>query len=57
MAVIVSEDEKGAVAAELEGADETVLDIGRIEAGQRGCTVVGDNNWASNGEWSATHNA
>ena len=57
MAVIVSEDEKGAVAAELEGAGETVLEIGRIEAGPRGCTVVGDDNWDSHGEWSATHNA
>ena len=45
------------VAAELEGAGETVLDIGRIEAGQRGCTVVGDDNWDSHAEWSATHNA
>jgi phosphoribosylformylglycinamidine cyclo-ligase len=57
MAVIVSEGEKDAVAAELEAAGETVLEIGRIEAGQRGCTVVGDDNWDSHGEWSATHNA
>jgi phosphoribosylformylglycinamidine cyclo-ligase len=57
MAVIVSEGEKDAVAAELEGAGETVLEIGRIEAGQRGCTVSGDDNWDSHEEWSATHNA
>jgi phosphoribosylformylglycinamidine cyclo-ligase len=57
MAVIVSEDEKDSVAAELEGAGETVLEIGRMEAGERGCTVVGHDNWDSHGEWSATHNA
>jgi phosphoribosylformylglycinamidine cyclo-ligase len=57
MAVIVSEGEKDAVAAELESAGEAVLEIGRIEAGQRGCTVVGADNWDSHGEWSATHNA
>jgi phosphoribosylformylglycinamidine cyclo-ligase len=57
MAVIVGEDEKDAVSAELEGAGENVLEIGRIEAGERGCTVAGDDNWDSHEEWSTTHNA
>ena len=35
-----------------ERAGETVFRIGRIEEGQRGCTVHGPD-----GSWSATHNA
>ena len=50
MAVIVSEGEAAAVNEALEGAGETVLQIGRIEAGQRGCTVSGEG-------WTATHHA
>jgi phosphoribosylformylglycinamidine cyclo-ligase len=50
MAVVVSQSEAAAVGGALEGAGETVLEIGRIEAGQRGCTVSGQG-------WSATHNA
>lgn len=50
MAVIVSEDELEQVARVLEGAGETVFEIGRIEEGPRGCTVTGEG-------WSATHHA
>jgi phosphoribosylformylglycinamidine cyclo-ligase len=50
MAVIVAEDERDAVARALEEAGETVFEIGRVESGQRGCTVTGEG-------WSATHNA
>jgi len=50
MAVIVESGEADAVAAALEGAGESVTKIGRIEAGERGCTVSGE-------DWSATHNA
>jgi phosphoribosylformylglycinamidine cyclo-ligase len=50
MAVIVDEGEADAVSTALEGAGETVCRIGRIEAGQRGCTVTGEG-------WSATHHA
>ena len=50
MAAIVTPGEADAVAAALEGAGESVTEIGRIEAGERGCTVVGE-------DWSATHNA
>jgi phosphoribosylformylglycinamidine cyclo-ligase len=50
MVAIVGEDQRGAVAAALETAGETVFEIGRIEGGQRGCTVCGPG-------WSATHHA
>ena len=46
------------VTAALEGAGETVVEIGRIEEGQRGCTVRGrGGSWDSAEDWSATHNA
>jgi len=57
MAVIVDADHKDSTADALEAAGETVFEIGRIEAGQRGCTVLGHANWGSSGDWSATHNA
>ena len=42
----------------LEGASETVFEIGRIETGQRGCTVNGRaGTWGSPHDWTATHNA
>jgi phosphoribosylformylglycinamidine cyclo-ligase len=51
MAVIVS-----ANARDLFGDD--AFEIGRIEAGPRGCTVRGAaGTWNSTGDWSATHNA
>ena len=50
MAVIVGEAEANGVTQALEGAGEAVLRIGRIESGQRGCTVTGEG-------WSATHHA
>jgi phosphoribosylformylglycinamidine cyclo-ligase len=37
---------------------ESAFEIGRIEAGQRGCTVHGQaGTWNSPKDWSATHNA
>jgi phosphoribosylformylglycinamidine cyclo-ligase len=50
MVVIVAGEQASAVSPSLEGAGETVVEIGRIEQGSRGCTVT-------NGSWSATHNA
>jgi hypothetical protein len=38
------------VTTRLEGAGEQVFQIGRVQAGNRGCTVSGP-------DWSATHNA
>jgi phosphoribosylformylglycinamidine cyclo-ligase len=58
MAVIVAPDLADVVSTALEGAGETVFEIGRIEAGARGCTVSGPaGTWNSQEEWSATHNA
>ena len=57
MAVIVAPADKDPVTGTLESAGETVFEIGRIEAGQRGCTVFGHADWGSSGDWSATHNA
>jgi phosphoribosylformylglycinamidine cyclo-ligase len=52
MVAIVSVRDVDHVTAELEGAGETVHRLGRIEIGQRGCTVSGPNE-----SWTATHNA
>jgi phosphoribosylformylglycinamidine cyclo-ligase len=58
MAVIVEPGQADPVSRALEGAGEQVLEIGRIEEGQRGCTVSGRAGaWGSPREWSATHNA
>ena len=57
MAVFVSPERAGEVTAMLEGAGESVTEIGRIESGQRGCTVTGARNWGSTEDWSATHHA
>ncbi len=58
MAIIVSSDASASVTAMLEGAGETVHEIGRVEEGPRGCTVSGAaGSWNSPGDWSATHNA
>jgi len=58
MAVIVSADNASDVSRALEGAGETVFEIGRIEEGPRGCTVGGPSGtWTSSADWSATHNA
>ena len=52
MVAIVGTSDAGDVRTRLEGAGETVFEIGRIEEGPRGCTVNGPN-----GAWTATHNA
>jgi phosphoribosylformylglycinamidine cyclo-ligase len=58
MAVVVAADDADDVAAMLEGAGETVLRIGEIVAGERGCTVSGRvETWSAKAAWSATHNA
>jgi phosphoribosylformylglycinamidine cyclo-ligase len=57
MVAVVAADQAEAVAANLTSAGERVLNIGRIEAGLRGCTVRGsDETWSGRGAWSATHN-
>jgi phosphoribosylformylglycinamidine cyclo-ligase len=58
MAVVVSSSAASEVSNMLEGAGESVFEIGRIEEGLRGCTVSGQaGTWNSPKEWSATHNA
>ncbi len=54
MAVIVEVGVAEDVASALDGAFE----IGRVESGQRGCTVSGSSGtWNSDRDWSATHHA
>jgi phosphoribosylformylglycinamidine cyclo-ligase len=56
MAAIVSQDDAKAVSQELEAAGETILEIGLVVAGQRGCTVSGSRGtWSARGDWSTTH--
>ena len=52
------EDRADGVRESLEGASLEAFEIGRIEAGRRGCTVRGSEGaWNSAEDWSATHNA
>ena len=56
MAVIVTAANADSVAAQLTEVGETVLRIGAIEAGERGCTVGGAaGSWGSSEDWAATH--
>jgi phosphoribosylformylglycinamidine cyclo-ligase len=56
MAVVVSAANADAIASELTARGETVLRIGGIEAGRRGCTVRGAaGSWRSSEDWVATH--
>ncbi|HET8749742.1 MAG TPA: phosphoribosylformylglycinamidine cyclo-ligase [Sphingomicrobium sp.] len=58
MALVVAAEQAVQVANALEGSGEAVFEIGRIEAGERGCTVSGQaGSWSSDKDWSATHNA
>ena len=56
MVLAVDAGAADAVAADLEAAGETVLRVGRVEAGERGCTVRGSQEtWSAKAEWTATH--
>ena len=56
MAAIVAPDNVKDVTQQLESARETVFEIGRIEAGERGCTVAGAaGTWSARAAWSASH--
>jgi phosphoribosylformylglycinamidine cyclo-ligase len=58
MAAVVAPEKLEHVAWALDGAGEQAFEIGRIEAGERGCTVRGQEGaWNSPKDWSATHNA
>ncbi|MDV3258005.1 MAG: phosphoribosylformylglycinamidine cyclo-ligase [Sphingomonas sp.] len=56
MAAVVREPDAARVSAQLEEAGETVHVIGRIEAGEAGCTVRGSaGSWSATSDWSASH--
>ena len=56
MVAVTSPDDAENVAAALEKAGETVVAIGRIEQGTKGCTVAGPaGTWATPQAWSAAH--
>ena len=58
MAIIVAAEDADAVQAGLQEAGETVFVIGRVDAGERGCTVVGSaETWSARADWSASHAA
>ena len=57
MVAIVAGHEAEALSAALAEAGETVFTIGRIEPGQKGCTVSGSGeSWCARAPWAATHN-
>ncbi|MEO5577706.1 MAG: phosphoribosylformylglycinamidine cyclo-ligase [Sphingomicrobium sp.] len=56
MVAVVRPEEADGVAEALEAAGEIVFRIGRIEAGEIGCTVSGSaDSWSARENWSATH--
>jgi phosphoribosylformylglycinamidine cyclo-ligase len=56
MVLAVAPNEVAGLRAELEAASETVFAIGRIDEGERGCTVFGgDEVWSARSAWEATH--
>jgi phosphoribosylformylglycinamidine cyclo-ligase len=58
MIAIVAPADVEHVTSALEAAGERVFEIGDIVEGTRGCTVSGAaGSWASDEDWSATHNA
>lgn len=58
MAIIVAPEDQAAVTSQLQQAGENVAAIGRVETGDRGCTVAGSaGTWSGREAWTATHNA
>ncbi|HEY0413642.1 MAG TPA: phosphoribosylformylglycinamidine cyclo-ligase [Allosphingosinicella sp.] len=56
MAVFVREADVKDVSQALESTGETVLHIGRVEAGEKGCTVSGSRGtWSARDGWTASH--
>jgi phosphoribosylformylglycinamidine cyclo-ligase len=56
MVLIVSELDVIEVSETLEQAGETILRIGRVEAGAKGCTVGGSaGTWSARQAWSVSH--
>ncbi|QUL38248.1 phosphoribosylformylglycinamidine cyclo-ligase [Erythrobacter sp. JK5] len=56
MVLAIAPDDVPAVSARLEDAGESVLRVGTVEAGQRGCTVRGSQGtWSAKEDWEAVH--
>jgi len=56
MAIIVNEADVVDVTQALEDAGETVVRVGHIAEGDKGCTVTGSvETWSAKAGWSATH--
>lgn len=56
MVLAVAPELADEVTAALEACGESVSRIGRIEAGERGCTVRGSQGtWSARSDWEATH--
>ena len=56
MVAIVGDADVDAVTAALEAAGETMHRIGRVEAGDKGCTVRGSaETWSAREDWRATY--
>ncbi|WP_420140884.1 phosphoribosylformylglycinamidine cyclo-ligase [Sphingomonas sp.] len=56
MVVVVRPEAADELTAALVAAGERVVPIGRIDAGERGCTVRGAHGtWSAKADWSATH--
>jgi phosphoribosylformylglycinamidine cyclo-ligase len=56
MVLAVAEDEADGLSRDLAKAGETALRIGRIEPGERGCTVAGSREaWSAREAWEARH--
>ena len=57
MVAAVRAEDVAEVIAALEAAGETVVKVGTIAEGKRGCTVRGSQGtWSAKAGWSATHN-
>lgn len=56
MVIAASPDNVADITDALEKAGETVLTVGHIAKGEKGCTVSGSaGTWAARKDWSATH--
>ncbi|WP_425229650.1 phosphoribosylformylglycinamidine cyclo-ligase [Sphingomonas sp.] len=56
MVAVVAPAEADSVAAALSAAGETVIPIGDVQAGERGCTVAGGpEDWSGRRAWSGMH--
>ena len=56
MVLAIAPDDVGQVTRRLEEAGETVVQVGVIEAGEKGCSVRGSHGtWSAQSDWEATH--